>query len=309
MFQGQNEKLDEEYKYTFTVFTPTYNRAHTIGRVYTSLQKQTYQNFEWLVVDDGSTDNTKTLIDQWKKEASFSIRYFYQNNSGKHVAINKGVKEARGKFFLILDSDDYCVPETLEKFYYYWNSIPENERDKFSGVSVLCMDAKGKIVGNKFPKDICDLTSFELQTKYGLVGEKWGFHRTEVLREFPFPEISGEKFIPEGIVWNRIELKYKIRHVNEKLRIYEYLPDGLSASSIRIRAQNPLGTRLYYQEFIKLPIPLLWKLRNLINYIRFSLHAHITINKIILESGYRYISVIFLPIGYLFYRNDLSKLK
>jgi glycosyltransferase involved in cell wall biosynthesis len=308
-FEKKTRKTNKKYKYTFTVFTPTFNRAHTLNKVYNSLNKQTFKDFEWLVVDDGSVDNTKTLIEQWKNEASFNIRYFYQKNSGKHVAINKGVREAKGKFFLILDSDDACVPETLERFLYHWNSIPKKERKNFSGVSVLCMDPEGKIIGNKFPQNPCDLTYLELMTRYRVVGEKWGFHRTEVLKEFPFPEINGEKFIPEGIVWNRIGQKYKIRHVNEKLRIYEILSDGLSASSIKIRAKNPLGARLYYQEFIKLPIPLRWRLRNLINYIRFSLHAHIPINKIISESGYKYLAVLLLPIGYMFYRKDLSKLK
>jgi len=277
-FQKKQRKLNKKYKYTFTVFTPTFNRAHTLHKVYNSLKKQTFKDFEWLVVDDGSVDNTKALIEYWKSEASFDIRYFYQKNSGKHVAINKGVREAKGKFFLILDSDDACAPETLERFLEHWDSIPNEERKNFSGVSVLCMDAEGKIIGNEFPQSPCDLTYLELMTRYGVVGEKWGFHRTEVLIEFPFPEIPGEKFIPEGLVWNRIGQKYKIRHVNEKLRIYEALSDGLSASSIRIRAKNPLGTRLYYQEFIKLPVPLLWRLRNLINYIRFSFHACVPIN-------------------------------
>jgi glycosyltransferase involved in cell wall biosynthesis len=101
---------------TFTVFTATYNRAHTLHRVYESLKEQTYRQFEWLIVDDGSTDTTRTLVETWQQEANFLISYYYQENQGKHVAINRGVQEARGEYFLIIDSDDTCVPQTLERF-------------------------------------------------------------------------------------------------------------------------------------------------------------------------------------------------
>ena len=103
----------------FTVFTPTFNRAYTLQGVYESLAMQTFRDFEWIIVDDGSTDNTENLISEWKKEANFVIRYYYQTNQGKHIASNKGVKEAQGELFLFLDSDDRCVPQTLEVFKKY----------------------------------------------------------------------------------------------------------------------------------------------------------------------------------------------
>ena len=118
---ASNKKITSKQKndYIFTVFTPTYNRAHTLSRVYKSLADQTFKNFEWLIVDDGSTDGTKVLIEKWTEEASFPIRYFYQENQGKHIAHNLGVKKARGELFLSLDSDDTCVPEALERFNYH----------------------------------------------------------------------------------------------------------------------------------------------------------------------------------------------
>ena len=111
-------------RYIFTVFTPTYNRAHTLSRVYQSLQRQTFKNFEWLIIDDGSTDTTPELIESWKKETDFPIRYTWQENQGINATINRGVKEAQGEFFLIIGSDDSFVPETLERFHFYWNAIP-----------------------------------------------------------------------------------------------------------------------------------------------------------------------------------------
>jgi glycosyltransferase involved in cell wall biosynthesis len=123
---------NQQSQYTFTVFTPTYNREHTLDRVYNSLKVQTYHNFEWLIVDDGSTDNTHDLVKQWQAEADLPLRYIYQNNKGKHTAYNLAAREAGGKFIICLDSDDGCIAEALARFKYHWDTIPEHEQDKFS---------------------------------------------------------------------------------------------------------------------------------------------------------------------------------
>lgn len=207
--------------FRFTVFTPTYNRAHTLPRVYDSLHTQSYRDFEWLIVDDGSNDGTGKLVEKWIETNSFPIRYFYQTNQGKHVAFNRGVSEAEGDLFLPLDSDDICLLHTLERLHHHWESIPIQDRDKFSGVTCLCMDSCGKVIGSRFPADVIDSDPITIRTRYGVTGEKWGFIRTEVLRHFPFPVIPKERFVAEALVWNRIARKYKIRFVNEPLRIYE----------------------------------------------------------------------------------------
>ena len=302
------QELKQGYRFQFTVFTPTYNRAHTLHRVYDSLHTQTYRDFEWLIIDDGSTDNTKELVEQWQKEANFPIRYIHQENAGKHVACNRGVCEAKGELFLTFDSDDACVPETLERFKYHWDSIPEDKRESFSAITALCVDREGRLVGNLFPFDIIDSNTFEMETKYHIVGDKWGFQRTDVLKEFPFPEIPGEKFVTEGIVWNRLSHKYQTRFVNEKLKIVEYMNDGLTASSVRVRASNPLGARLYYQEYLRLDIPLNKKIKNLINYIRFSFHADTSIPRIVVDSGYKSLASLLLPVGYVIYAKDVREL-
>lgn len=308
-YGGNDSKSKNNNNYKFTVFTPTYNRAHTIERVYESLKVQTFRDFEWLIVDDGSSDNTKDLIEFWKKEANFDIHYIYKDNGGKHTAINRGVQEARGELFLIHDSDDSCIPETLERFNYHWESISLSKRHEFSGVTVLCMDTKGKLVGDKFPEDICDMSPIKMNAVYGVRGEKWGFHKTDVFKEFPFPEIPGENFFAEGLIWNKMAVKYKIRHVNEMLRIYEYTSDGLSASLLKIRIKNPVSTRYYYKEFNRLPVPFKLRVKNLINYIRFSLHGNVSIWSTIRESSFFLLTILLLPVGYLFYQKDLSILK
>src|SRR4051812_21992642 len=119
-------------QYRFTVFTATYNRVGTLHRVYDSLLKQTFKDFEWIIVDDGSTDKTRELVENWQQTASFPIRYFWQKNQHKKTAFNKGVIEAKGKLFLNADNDDEFASNTLETFYYHWKNIPENEREDFA---------------------------------------------------------------------------------------------------------------------------------------------------------------------------------
>jgi len=204
----------------FTVFTPTYNRAHTLHRVRDSLVLQTYRNFEWLIVDDGSTDDTEMLVRQWSAHSDFAIRYVKQPNRGKHVAFNRGVREARGELFLPLDSDDACVPNALERFVHHWNDIPAERRSAFSAVTALCMDEHGKVVGRRFPRDVTDSDSLEMRYRFKITCEKWGFHRTDVLRQYPFPEDIRARWVPEAVVWSRIARQYKTRFVNELLRIY-----------------------------------------------------------------------------------------
>lgn len=290
----------------FTVFTPTYNRAHTLWRVYDSLKAQTFRDFEWLIVDDGSSDGTEDMVRQWMKTSNFSIRYFYQNNQGKHIAFNRGVSEANGELFLTLDSDDTCVPHALERFHHHWESISIQDRPKFSGVTCLCMNSHGQVIGSKFPADGMDSDPITMETRYRIAGEKWGFHRTDVLRDFPFPVISGECFVPEGLIWNRIARKYKLRFINEPLRIFEMLPEGLSSSITRIRVNSPRSARMYYQEYLQADIAWLNKAKAAINYIRFSLHANISVSSI--EMGRDLKLAVLWPVAYLAFRRDRNRL-
>lgn len=204
----------------FTVFTPTYNRAHTLPRVWESLRRQTVRNFEWLVIDDGSTDETADLIERWRSEADFAVRYVWQPNGGKHTAFNRGVQEARGELFISLDSDDECFPQAFERFAHHWFSIPDDERAGFAAVTSLCSDVNGEIVGERFPYDPTDSDPLELRYRYRVGGEKWGFNRVGVLREHPFPVVPGQPNVPESLVWDRIARSYRTRYVNEPLRTY-----------------------------------------------------------------------------------------
>ena len=296
--------MTDNYMYTFTVFTPTYNRAYTLPMVYESLKKQTFRDFEWLIVDDGSTDNTKKLVETWQKEAELPIRYFWQKNGGKHRARNFGVSQAHGAFFFTLDSDDEIVSNVLERFYYQWNRIPKDQRSQFAGVAGLCVNHKGSIIGSRFPRDIFDSNMWEIRDKYKVTGEKCGFQRTDVMKEFPFPEFVGEKYVREGIVWYRIAQKYRTRFVNEILRIYEKLPDGLSVSSLIHTIHNPRGTALFSNEYLSRRSSFPKKLKAAVNYISCSLHAKKNIFEVINNASLPLFAVIAIPVGYLFYLID-----
>lgn len=205
---------------TFTVCTPTYNRGPALARVWESLRVQTWRDFEWLVIDDGSTDNTRELVESWMAQSDFPIRYLWQRNQHKKVAMNLAAREARGELFLGFDSDDSCVPDALERFWKIWNCIPESEREGFVGVTGLCAFENGEIVGDRYPcEDYIDSTGSEIQHRYRVLGEKWGFTRTDVLRQYPFPQdVKG--YVPEGYVWRQIEMRYRTRFVNQVMRTY-----------------------------------------------------------------------------------------
>jgi len=239
---GEAGQADE--RHLFTVFTPTYNRAHTLCRVYESLAAQTYRDFEWLIVDDGSTDDTEFLVRGWQAEAAFPIRLIRQEHGGKHVAFNRGVREAHGELFLTLDSDDACVPNALERFRHYWYGIPEEQRTGFSAVTGRCRTQDGKLIGPPFSTDPLDSDSLEMAYRYGMAHEKWGFQRTDVLRRFPFPEDVEGNYVPESYVWHRIARHYRTRYVNEALRVY--WTEGESLLRQTDSGHNAAARRAYY---------------------------------------------------------------
>lgn len=256
-------------KLVYTVFTPTFNRKELLFRCFESLKEQTFKQFEWVVVDDGSNDGTDMVIANLQSNAQFPVRYIWQRNRGKHCASNLASKIANGDLFLTFDSDDECLPNALERLYEFWIQIPLLDRGQFSGVSCLCMTPEGDLIGNNFRSDVVDYKAGDIESRDHEHGERWGFHRTSIMREFPFPETSGERFIPEALVWNRIALKYRLRCVNEALRIMHYSKDGLSRKMYKIRKDSPSNTLLYYSEQTRLPHNLLSRWRAGCNYWRF----------------------------------------
>lgn len=223
-----------------TVFTPAYNRAYILPALYASLQRQTVKDFEWIVVDDGSSDDTPSLFSAWQKEENdFPIVYVRQENGGKHRAVNHGVKFARGELFLIVDSDDHLVDNAIETVLKWEKNLPEGK--KWGGVAGLRVRPNGDPIGTSFQGDFADATSLE-RDKFRITGDKAEVFYTELLRKFPFPEFEGEKFITENTVWFAIAAEgYRLRWFNEPVIVCEYLEDGLTRNAEDIKKRNPYG--------------------------------------------------------------------
>jgi glycosyltransferase involved in cell wall biosynthesis len=252
-----------------TVFTPTYNRAAYLLKVFKSLLQQTFKDFEWVIVDDGSIDDTSVIIDnlQLTNDKFFPIRYFYQENGGKHRAINRGVKEAKGELFLILDSDDMLPPNSLERIDFYYQQIKDD--NSFGGVCGYMAHHDGTVIGKGCDIDVLDTNSIDLRYKYHVEGDMLEVFRTSVLKEIPFPEISNEKFVPEALVWNRIARKYKLRVFHEVVYFRDYLEGGLTDKIVKIRMNSPIASMMTYAEMTEFNIPFFAKLKAAINYWRF----------------------------------------
>lgn len=284
-----------------TVFTPTYNRAFLLTRLYESLCKQTYKDIEWLIVDDGSTDNTKVVVDGFIAEDKINIRYFQQENGGKHRAINRGVKEARGELFFILDSDDWLLEDALQHIAEKYETITDDK--DYAGVSGHRGYADGTVVGNGQQEEFIDANALDIRHKYHVTGDLNEVFRTSVMREFPFPEYEGEKFCPEALVWNRIAQKYKLRYSKKITYIADYQPEGLTARIVRVRMQSPLASTTCYQEMLSYDIPLKEKIKAAINYWRFKLCSQSTHAMQRLPLLWN----IFMPIGWAMHLRDKSR--
>lgn len=208
-------------KTAITVFTPTYNRADTLHRCFESLQKQSFRDFVWLIIDDGSTDNTRETVDGFiAQKPFFEIVYIYQENSGKHIAKNRAAAMCNSEFFITLDSDDACTPDAFEVFYTEWNKLPDSDKPKYYGISCRTCDTDGKIQGTPMNEDYIDCNDLDLKLRHGIKGELWGMVRTDIVRAFPSPEIEGMKYYPESIIWNTVGKQYKCRYLNKALRYY-----------------------------------------------------------------------------------------
>ena len=235
-----------EFSYPVTVFTPTYNRAYILGQLYHSLQRQTCRDFEWLIVDDGSADDTKSLVASWQGEENpFPIRYIYQENGGKCRAINRGLKEADGRLFFTVDSDDYLTDDAIEKVIRWDKELPLDGH--FCGYVGNRGTTPTETPNRLFPGGYLDGTALD---RYDQVdGERAFVFYTEIHRKYLYPEFPGEKFLTEAVTWDKMANDgYKMRFYNDIIWIWEYKDDGLTRAGYRVFLENPQGTGLFFRQ-------------------------------------------------------------
>ena len=256
-----------------SILTPTYNRGKLLLPLYDSLKNLTFKDFEWLIVDDGSEDDTEQYALSWIahniQNAEFPIRYIKKSNGGKHTAINRGVREASGELILILDSDDTLPADSLATIAQYYEQC-KGYKD-CAGVCGLMAHHDGQLIGSGFPKDPMyeSALQFRYAEKGNVTGDLLEVYKTSVMREFPFPEIENERFCPESLVWNRIANKYKLFCFNKVIYYRDYLEGGLTSKIVRIRMNSPIASTMTYAEMLDYNISLKWKIRSAINYWRF----------------------------------------
>ena len=285
-----------------TVFTPTYNRAYTLHKCYESLLRQTCKDFIWMIIDDGSYDNTAELVDKWKQnDNGFEIKYIYKENGGMHTAHNVAYENIDTELNICIDSDDYMPDDAVEKVIKYWN---EFGNDNYSGIVALDIYENNEVIGNKLPNQksikLCDYYS------NGGKGDKKLIYRTEVINKYPaYPVFEGEKYVSLGYKYLLIDQDYDLLIMNEPVCVVEYMEDGSSRNMYRQYLRNPKGFAFLRKVHMKYDKTLKRKFLTCVHYVSSSF---ISKNKKFLkESPSKFMTVIAIPLGFALYRLTIFK--
>ena len=290
---------------TITVFTPTYNRAYCLDQVYESLVRQTNQDFIWLIIDDGSTDKTKDLVNSWIKNDKIQIEYYYKENQGMHGAHNSAYSLINTELNVCIDSDDFMPDNAIELILSFWK---EKGSNNYAGFIGLDANKNGGVLGTKLPDNIEETTVTDLYQKHKISGDKKLVYRTEVVKKYPqYPIFKEERFVPLGCLYQIIDQDYKILILNEILCIVEYMPDGSSLNMLKQYRRHPKGfaySRLTEIQFAK---TFKERAKKTIHYISSSLLSE---NKrFINDSPKKILTILLIPLGFLLYIYILIKTK
>lgn len=247
-----------------TVLTPTYNRKEKLARLYKSLKSQTCKDFVWMIIDDGSSDDTKEYIHELEKtNTDLSIEYYYKKNGGKHTALNYGIERTNTELVFIVDSDDYLVDDAIETVKREWFSHEKSE--DICGICFLKGYDKESCVGERF-NDLTDQSYITMRLKKGIKGDKSEIFKTSLLKQKKFPEIEGEKFIGEDYVWCDLGKNYNMIWRNDIIYICEYLSDGLSQAGRAMRIKCPCGGMLNSGMMLTQEFPMKFRIKKGILY-------------------------------------------
>lgn len=280
-----------------TVFTPTYNRAYCLEKCYQSLVRQTSKDFIWLVIDDGSTDQTKELVEWWMKENKIEIVYHWQNNQGMHGAHNTAYELINTELNVCIDSDDYMPDDAVEKINSFWEKYGSSQ---VSGIIGLDAFTDNRVIGSKLPDQLKTSTLFNLYYKHGVVGDKKLVYRSELTKQYPYPVFQNEKYVGLAYKYYMLDCQYEMLLMNEVLCCVEYLPDGSSRNMLRQYRKNPNGFAFYRKELMKLPfVNRPFKFRQAIHYVSSSF---LTNNwRFLLETPTKILTFLAIPFGFLLF--------
>ncbi|MCU6710303.1 glycosyltransferase family 2 protein [Paenibacillus sp. J5C_2022] len=252
-----------------TVFTPTYNRAYCLHQLYESLKRQSCDQFQWLIVDDGSTDHTSELVSGWMEEGKVQIRYIRQENQGMHGAHNTAYSHIDTELNVCIDSDDYMPDDAIEKILDYWS---RHGSDKYSGIAALDAHPDGEVIGTSFPESLKSSSLFHLYQRHGVRGDKKLVYRTALTKEHPYPLFPEERYVGLDYKYYKLDERYELLLMNEVLCHVDYLPDGSSRNMLMQYVRNPQGFAFYRKAMMKLPLGgFAFKLRHAVHYVSSSL--------------------------------------
>lgn len=297
---------------TLTVFTPAYNRAHTLVRTYESLCRQTCKDFEWLIVDDGSQDNTRELVESWIKEGKIPIRYIYQHNQGMHAAHNTAYDNIVTELNTCIDSDDYMPDDAVEKIITFWR---KNGSDKYAGIIGLDKADGGDIIGTTFKDGMKETTLLGYYERGGR-GDKKLVYRTDIIKRYPkYPVFEGERYVGLAYLYYLIDQDYTLLTCNEVLCIVDYQTDGSSMSMYKQYWNNPKGFAFYRKTRMKFVHSYKRRFIECLHYVAESIRGG---NKSFLkESPCKFTTLLAIPGGIALYllirhkvkHNRLAKIK
>ena len=283
-----------------TILTPTFNRGGGLQSLWDSLQKQTVKDFEWLVVDDGSTDGTKDLITQLQEKSDFPIRYIYKNNGGKHTALNVGIQTICSELTFIVDSDDCVTDDAVESILKIHKKY--RSQNNICGYAFLRAFPDGKVNGKKFDVDEKIGSYIDVRVNGDDTGaDKAEVFKTHCLKEFPFPEYPNEKFLGEDLVWVRMARKYEMVHINKAIYVGNYLEDGLTNNRRKHNIASPVGCMHRAEEFMESDLKTRYRIKGGLQYIVYGRFAGIKICDLIRKSRHKILATVCIPGGLLLY--------
>lgn len=288
-----------------TVLTPTFNRGGGLQSLWDSLQKQTVKDFEWLVVDDGSTDGTKNLITKLQEKSDFPIRYIYKSNGGKHTALNVGIQTIRSELTFIVDSDDCVTDDAVESILKIHKKY--RSQNNICGYAFLRAFPDGKVNGKKFDVNEKIGSYIDVRVNGNDTGaDKAEVFKTHCLKEFPFPEYPNEKFLGEDLVWVRMARKYEMVHINKAIYVGNYLEDGLTNNRRKHNIASPVGCMHRAEEFMESDLKTRYRIKGGLQYIVYGRFAGVKICDLIRKSRHKVLATVCTP-GGLFLHSRWSK--
>lgn len=259
-----------------TIFTPTYNRAALLFKLWRSLCAQTNKDFVWLIIDDGSSDDTGRLVSSWQKQSAFTIIYVYQKNSGKHIAHNEAVKRCKTSLFICVDSDDLLIPNAVALIHSYW----KESRGKGSNVVGWCArrgDLREKPVNDaNWPHNEPEVSFVDLYEKIRFRGETALIWRTDALKQYHFPVVTSEKFVTEQVLYYQLSFTEKLKLKNDIFYLFKYQDDGYTKQGLQLNIKNPIGTAISYKVQYAAANSSFYRLKKLLKYKAWCQYFQIT---------------------------------